>query len=190
MRQKEFFDERALKWDHIVNHDPDKLDYIFNIINLNKNDNVLDVGTGTGVLIPYIHKVIGEQGKITAIDLSDKMLDVAREKFSFKNVKYIQNDVNNLEIKKEYDAIICYSVFPHFIDKEVTIKHLSEGLKDKGKLVICHSQSRDAINNLHKKAGEEVKEDNLPTMDKIKEMFNKVNLKVQRIIDNDEMFLI
>ena len=63
-------------------------------------------------------------------------------------------------------------------------------MKDGGKLAICHSQSREAINNLHKKVSKVVEEDNLPTIDVIKGYFKNSNLKIIVEIDNDEMFVI
>jgi ubiquinone/menaquinone biosynthesis C-methylase UbiE len=190
-RHKEFFDEMAHRWDETVHHDPAKLELFFEAIQIKKGQTVLDVGTGTGVLIPYIYRYTGDKGKIRAIDLSSGMLQRAKEKYSFQNVEYIQGDVMDLSMEDyKHDAILCYSVFPHFLDQQATVSHLAKGLNHGGKLVICHSQSRDAINNLHRDAGENVKKDHLPPMDDIAAMMEQSGLKIKERIDNENMFFI
>jgi demethylmenaquinone methyltransferase/2-methoxy-6-polyprenyl-1,4-benzoquinol methylase len=189
-RNKEFFDRMAEKWDGIVQHDPGKLRRIFDYIGLEPRQRVLDVGTGTGVLIPYIRQAVGAKGTMVAVDFSGKMLGIAREKYAWDNVRYLQADVEKLRLNNEYDGIICYSVFPHFTNQERTVRHLANGLKKSGKLVICHSQSREAINNLHKTGDEAVKEDLLPTMDQLRRMMEKAGLSVGKQIDGEDIFFI
>lgn len=181
----------AEKWDTVCHHDKDKIQYILNFLNIQNGVKVLDVGTGTGILLPFLAKQVGEQGKVIAIDVSDKMLEVAQRKYSYNNVSFVCDDVLEADLPIGYfDIIICYSVFPHFQDKQFAIKAISKYLKPDGMFAICHSQSRDAINNLHKNASEAVAEDNLPSIHVIKEYFEDLALETIVEIDNDEMFVI
>lgn len=189
--QQEFFNNVAYNWDKMCNHDMKKVEYILELIGIQEGSYVLDVGTGTGVLIPSLSKRVTNSGHIKAVDIADKMIEVAKQKNIYENVVFECKDV--LEYKgdeKYYDHIICYSMFPHFRNKEEAIKSLSKKLKVGGKLTICHSQSRKAINNLHKSANEIVKEDNLPTLEIIKEYFLSANLKVIKEIDSEELFVV
>ena len=190
LRQKEFFDRAAEKWDETVHHNPDKLKVIFGYIGLEEGQRVLDVGTGTGVLIPYMHQAIGAKGAIAAVDFSGKMLDIARKKYPFGNIEYLQADVEKLRLDNEYDGIICYSVFPHFTDQEKVVQHLASGLKKSGQLVVCHSESREAINKRHQRESEEVRECRLPTMDQLRRMMEKAGLSVEKQIDSGDIFFI
>lgn len=190
--KKEFFDERASEWDEMTLHELEKLEYIVELLSLKPGQIVLDVGSGTGVMIPYLRHYIRDTGKIVAVDFSEKMIEIAKSKFStqeYKNVEFLVQDVNNTPMNYEYDAILCYSCFPHFSNKAATVKHLAKGLKKGGKLMIAHSESRDAINNLHKDTAE-VSADFLPTMREIAKMMESSGLKVIDKIDNDEMFII
>lgn len=53
----------------------------------------LDVCTGTGDLIDYLLPLVGPQGQVDGLDFSEKMLDVARERFAQQpQVSLIQGD--------------------------------------------------------------------------------------------------
>lgn len=191
MTQKEFFNSMAEKWDTICHHDSDKINTILNLADIKKESRVLDVGTGTGVMIPLIHTRIDDSGEILAIDVSDKMLEVARRKYNYVNVKFIEGDILDISLDTCYfDFIICYSVFPHFADKQLAINRMSKFLKNGGKIVICHSQSREEINNLHRKASDAVCEDNLPDTSTIADYFGKAGLNTIVKVDNSEMFIV
>ncbi|RKD33789.1 class I SAM-dependent methyltransferase [Thermohalobacter berrensis] len=190
MKHKEYFNSIAEKWDDMVEHNKQKLNILFKHINIEKGESVLDVGTGTGVLIPYIHNFVGNNGEIYAIDLSEKMIEIAKKKYDFKNVKYFQGDVNKLNMENDFNSILCYSVFPHFPKKEDTINNLAKGLKRNGKLVIFHSQSREKINSIHKNIGGTVANDLLPPVDEIANMMMRAGLDVEKQIDNSDMFFI
>jgi len=67
---------------------------------------VLDIGAGTGL---FSSVLLGKYPKasITLIDLSDKMLAVARERFSdYPNFNYIVDDYTQYDFKRKYDIII------------------------------------------------------------------------------------
>ena len=48
-----------------------------------------------------------------------------------------------------FDAIVCYSTFPHFHDKPLALRNMHDLLRKGGKVFICHTASRDHINNIH-----------------------------------------
>ncbi len=96
----------------------------------------MDVGCGTGVLVPYIIDKIGKSGNIVGLDFAEKMLEKAREKFpekDFPNVSFVCQDIMECDFKKIFDFVICYSVFPHFFDKKQVVKKMASFLKPEGK---------------------------------------------------------
>lgn len=191
--KKAFFDKRAEEWDEMNPHDSKKLERIVKLLLLQVAQTVLDVGSGTGIMTPYLQRYLGEKGTIIAVDYSDKMIEVSKQKYpprEYPNVKFLLQDVNEIPLNQQYDAILCYSCFPHFIDQKATIQHLAKGLKNGGRLMIAHSEGRSAINNLHKDAGEEVSKDFLPPIKEIAKMMESAGLTIILEIDNDEIFII
>ncbi|GAU78871.1 class I SAM-dependent methyltransferase [Fusibacter sp. 3D3] len=188
---KDYFNSKAELWDNIVDHDLKKVQRIIDLVEIKKGDKILDVGTGTGVLIPVLQACVGDQGQITAIDIAEKMIEVAKRKFDYSNVEFVVGDVLEKGVSdSDFDCIICYSMFPHFEDKKAAISTLAKHLKKNGKLVICHSQSRDAINHLHQEIPGPVQEDRLPSMDILKQMFESADINVSLEIDDEELFVI
>lgn len=154
---KEYFDRLAASWDEKFKPDCAKLEYILKIPGNISGRYILDVGTGTGVLVPFLHNA---DCSIDAIDISEKMLNAARAKFG-ETANFFAADMQVAELNQAYDLIICHNVYPHFRDKYQTLKNIKKHLQPDGKLLIAHSASREEINNRHR-ANEEVKADVLP----------------------------
>lgn len=191
MNSREFFNSMADEWDSFVNHDENKIRSILGQVSLKSGDKVLDVGTGTGVMIPYLREIVGEGGRITAIDISENMIRVAESKFNFGNVAFIAGDVLVTGLPEGgFDCVLCYSMFPHFNYKKAAVLKLAGYLKKGGKLVIAHSQSRDAINGVHREASEAVRDDELPPAEIIMGYFTNAGLDTAVVTDNEDMFVL
>jgi ubiquinone/menaquinone biosynthesis C-methylase UbiE len=188
-----FFDRLAGGWDESTDYHPSKLERIVRLLGLEPGDTVLDVGCGTGVMVPYLLERVGENGGIIAVDISPKMIEVARGKFppeEYPNVEFIVADVNEMRWESDSEAVLCYSCFPHFRDQRATIRHLSRGLKTGGTLAVAHSESRGAINAMHASGPEEVRDDYLPPAGEVAEMMTDAGLEVTETIDDEEMFVV
>ncbi len=85
---------------------------------------------------------------------------------------------------------MCYSMFPHFEDKEAAIRILARYLKKDGRFVICHSQSREVINNLHNNEMGLVQSSVLQQAEQIARYYNQAGLETVTIIDNEDMFVV
>ncbi|MHA1618427.1 MAG: class I SAM-dependent methyltransferase, partial [Promethearchaeota archaeon] len=189
----EFFNTRAEDWDNIVTHIPEKVAYIVNLLEISPEARILDVGTGTGILIPYLSSKLSSKGEITAIDYSEGMITVASQKYpktEYPRVSFLVQDAYEAPMTAQYDVIVCYSCFPHFPDKPKILAHFVQGLAPGGKFMIAHSDSRDGINNIHKDASDTVTEDNLPPMQEMIDMAEKVGLKIRNTIDSADYFIL
>ena len=176
---KDYFNEKAKEWDSIVKHDEKKVSFIVNALGINLGDTVLDVGCGTGVLIPYLQD---KCKRVLAVDEAEKMIEAAKGKYSFPNVEFQAVSFENVTGK--FDKIIMYSMFPHFTDQSAAIKHAAALLKHKGRLMVAHSQSRDEINDLHNEMNAR-----LPNADGFAKLFKAAGLKTVKAVDNADMFV-
>ena len=142
-----FFDTMAERWDAVCVHDPGKIRTILDRTNLRQNARILDVGCGTGILESYLLPY--EPRQIVAIDIAGQMIEKARVKYpDHPLIEFLQEDAISYE-GKGFDYIILYSAYPHFMRPERLIEHMSDLLVPGGKLVICHSESKEKINTHH-----------------------------------------
>jgi len=190
-KQKDFFDEKAKVWDEITVHNLEKVQYITKLLGIKSDDRILDIGTGTGIMIPFYEKYLVD-GSVVAVDYSGKMVEVARSKYPEKDhplVSYMVSDVYELKYDAEFDLVVCYSCFPHFVDQPLAVKILSKALRKGGSLVVAHSDSAKKINGTHMNAGVEIKNDFLPSMELLKQMMEERGLSVTFERDDENYFI-
>lgn len=91
------------------------IDYIKQYLN-NKTINVLDIGTGSGCIAITLKKEL-EQSNVTAVDISNEALEVAKENAKLNNVdiNFIKSDVFE-NVKDKYNVIISNP--PYIKDNE------------------------------------------------------------------------
>ena len=98
----------------------------------------LDIGCGSGILTFELAKYYD---RVVAVDISEKMLEIAREKRSAPNIEYIQMDASDLEFEIQFDLIVSASTFHH-------LKHLPSTLQSIKKLlnilIVALSRSKQA----------------------------------------------
>lgn len=185
MNNKEFFNSVAYKWDDMCHHSDSKIRKIINLSYIKEGAKILDIGTGTGILISYLLEKYPKE--IVALDIAENMIEVAKSKYKEENLRFVVNDILDFT-EGDFDYIFIYSAYPHFPNKDKLINHLSKLLKSGGKLIIAHSDSKEKINKIHANK-EEVKEDRLlPAVENAKTINRYLN--VDKIIDNEEMYYI
>lgn len=189
-KQKGFFNEKAGIWDQMTVHDPEKVRYITELLGIRGDETILDIGTGTGIMIPFYEKYLVD-GKIVAVDYSEKMIEMARSKYPEEHhkVSYLVSDLYDLKFNEEFDLVVCYSCFPHFVNQPLAIEVLSRALSKGGRLVVAHSDSAQKINGVHMSGGVEISNDFLPSMERLRRMMNDSGLSVCFERDDDSYFI-
>lgn len=150
---KEFFDRLAPNWDSMCSHDSGKIETILNLVTIPENAKILDIATGTGVLVPFLLERNPET--IIGVDLSEEMIRRAKMKFDDPRVSFHVCDFYNSSLAEgPFDIAVIYSVYPHFEDKQGLSRKLADELAGGGRFVVAHSENRHKINSRH--SGDEV----------------------------------
>ena len=100
-----------------------------------RNKSVIDIGTGIGNAIPHL---AGRFSHVVGVDISDKMVEVAKEKQKFENVHFFVRNATNLEeFHGKFDVAVAVNsiIAPGIKDLEKMIAETYSVLKSGGKLV-------------------------------------------------------
>jgi len=122
---------------------PERLSRIVAAAEIEKGASVLDVGTGSGILIPLIQQY--EPGKIHACDLSREMLKQVQTKHSGIETHWC--DVRDLTLPDHSLDVVCINAcYANIADKPGAFRLLARIVKPAGKVVISHPLGKDFIN--------------------------------------------
>jgi ubiquinone/menaquinone biosynthesis C-methylase UbiE len=139
---REWFQEWANEYDNTlgkVTRHHKLLDLVVNLSGIKRNDRILDIGCGTGLLsLKFLHKT---DCTITAIDNSSEMLRIFQEKIEKFNltgkIHCEQKPAEDMNFKPDQFHIIASTVALHHVKfKEPVIKKIYDFLKDGGRFVI------------------------------------------------------
>lgn len=119
---------------------------VLEIILAQNKDNfkLLDIGCATGQTLNSIMQLF-DNVKLTGIDKSEKMLEIARKKN--KKIKYLNKNIEDFNINEKFDFIICTHSFPYYNNKIEVVKKVSDLLENDGKAVFIQA----SINSFYDK---------------------------------------
>jgi len=193
MSRKKYFNEAAKTWDERF-YTPTLSSFLEKLVpqfGLEPGQHILDVGTGTGVLIPYLIEAVGPAGSVTAIDYSEKMVQICKTKYShLRNVKVSLKDIEKDALPAEsFDAVICFGVFPHLQNKEKALVNMNHTLRRGGILIIAHALSSKELKHHHNRASSHVANDGLPEETEMVRLLKRAGFVVSRIRDEPGCYL-
>ena len=99
------------------------------------NFNILDLGCGGGLVCEPLARL---GANITGIDFVKQNIIAAKKhaKKTNANIEYLHQNINNLKLKKKYDAVLILEVLEHIEDWKKIIINVKKLLKPRGKIII------------------------------------------------------
>jgi demethylmenaquinone methyltransferase/2-methoxy-6-polyprenyl-1,4-benzoquinol methylase len=108
-------------------------------LGLRPGASVIDVACGTGLNFPLIQEVIGPEGRIVGVDLTDAMLARAQDRIAasgWSNVSLVQADAAAYEFPAGVDAILSTYALTQVPGCAEVIAHGAAALSGGGRLVV------------------------------------------------------
>jgi len=189
--RKDFFDRHASSWDRDLAYGSktDRVREVVRWFKLSEDDSVLDVGTGAGILLPFIREAIGPKGRLVGMDFSFKMLEKAKTRPACGNRSIVNAGVQAIPFRSDlFDQVTCFSAFPHFPDKSRALLEMVRVLRSEGMLSIAHLHSVEEINQFHRAVGGPVARDFLPHPERIRSLMKDSGLDGVSIINQPGKF--
>ena len=145
--QKSYWDNTAShKWikeyDSIKFRLKEVTGHFFEFLPKLDNLKILDVGCGTGETLSYLSRILDKNSKITAIDISQSMIEFAKNKLSaqsnFHQYDFIVDDAQTHTFNKNYyDLLISRFGMMFFSNPLLAFKNLYYSLKKGGEIFFC-----------------------------------------------------
>jgi ubiquinone/menaquinone biosynthesis C-methylase UbiE len=186
-----YFNDKARMWDEIMTEkDASRLEAMAARLDIKPGTTVLDVGTGTGVFVPFLLKKTGQEGNLVCLDYAEEMLKLARAKGFKGNISYICADIEDSRLTANFfDAVVCYSSFPHIKNKPRALDEINRITKAGGQLIICHTSSRENINQTHRGIPL-VSDDLLPEENEARRMLSTAGFNNIKIEDREDSYFV
>ena len=108
-------------------------------LGLRPGDTVVEIACGTGLNFSLIEQVIGPEGRIVGVDLTDAMLAQAQhrtETNGWSNVSLVQADAAEFEFGTEVDAILSTYALSHVAECGDVIARGAAALSRGGRWVV------------------------------------------------------
>jgi len=108
-------------------------------LRLGPGGSVVDVACGTGLNFPLIEHVIGPNGRIVGVDLTDAMLAQAQHRIEtngWSNVSLVQADAAEFDFPTEVDAILSTYALSQVPECGDVIAHGAAALSHGGRWVV------------------------------------------------------
>ena len=187
---RKFFNDKASTWDQSIrNNDPLQLTALAKRLQIKPNSWILDVGTGTGVFIPYIKNSMNGSGRIICVDYAINMLHQAQKKKLSSDIAFICSEIETLHLfSNTFDTVVCYSTFPHFHDKLSALGNIHRMMKLGADLYICHTASSQTINAIHRSIPD-FSDHLIPDQGQMEKLLQAVGFIEVAVCDTDNSYL-
>jgi len=140
-----------------------------------KEDKILEIGCGPGLWTDLVAK---RCARLTAIDISEKMIENAKENSNQRNITYINCDVLDFETNKKFNKIFSIRVIEYI--KKKLFKKIRNFLIPNGELVII-TKTRNSLWDFYKRLKKIIKYYNSNSFNEVRQYSWYANPSIKQI---------
>ena len=175
--KREFFNHLAATWDKMPRSKPMEAG-IRNFVQcayLSGAKNILDVGCGTGILVPFLLNAYPRTRLILELDYAEEMLARNRAKYSDRRLVRLLGDATNLPLPDgSIDVVLCFNAAPHLGKGEAAFQDLFRVLAPGGVIAVGHLRSSIEMNQFHENLQGPIHHDYLPPARELADIFSSL----------------
>jgi SAM-dependent methyltransferase len=185
--KRAFFDELAPRWESVKPADASARGAVrgLSLLGPLEGRTVVDLGCGTGLLEGHLLPLVGD-GRIVAIDFSERMLELARARHGSDRVTWLCRDVLETGLPAgSADAVLCFDAFPHFPDPAGTMGEVARWLREAGTFLLWHDIGREELARVHGDGPPPIRQDLLIPVESLAEIVADAGLVVDRAEEDE-----
>jgi putative heme-binding domain-containing protein len=144
--------------------DVERTDELIKALDIPEGARVADLGAGTGYFTWRLAQQVGSRGKVVAIDIQQKMLDLAAETVKahhMTNVEYVLAGESDPKLPpRSFDLVFIGHAYHEFADPETTMSAVKRSLAPGGRLVVVEYAKENPTapaSSLHKMSFDEMR---------------------------------
>jgi len=119
-----------------------------------KGEICVDLGSGRGTDVLRLADIVGDEGFVFGIDVTDEMINKAKKnalKFNVKNVSFIKSDLERIKLDDAAaDLVISNCTINHVNDKKAVWSEIYRILKKNGRFVVSDIYSLAEVPDQYK----------------------------------------
>lgn len=192
MSDFDFFDALAPHWDASETEStPEKVAEMLARMGVEQGMSVLDLGTGTGVLLSEMARRVGSGGRIVAVDGSAGMLAIAKEKTQglVPAPEFLQIDFEIEPVEGLFDRVLLYCVYPHLHEPLATLRRLVDtNLTPSGSVMIAFPTDAAFIDAIH--AHRHADSDRCPTPLELADFLAGAGFRTRVLADEEHAYIV
>lgn len=100
-------------------------------------ERVLDVACGTGIVARLAADLVGEKGRVAAVDINPGMLATARSLSAEKSIEWYESNAEDIPLTNDsFDVVMCQLGLQFFQDRLAALREMRRVLSPGGRLLI------------------------------------------------------
>src|SRR5262245_57503352 len=116
-------------------------------LKIKEGDTVCDLGCGNGFYTLRLAKLVGERGRVIAVDIQREMLELLKDRAKEEKVANIEPILGTLvdpKVKeKSVDLVLLVDVYHEFSHPEHMLSAIRKSLKPKGRIALVEFRAED-----------------------------------------------
>lgn len=125
----------------------ERTDAMIAALELPKGARVADLGAGTGFYTWRLAEAVGPSGRVSAVDVQPKMLEIAAQsarQHGLSNVEFVQATERDPRLApRAYDMVFIANAYHEFSEPEVVMREVRQALKPGGRLFVLEYKAEN-----------------------------------------------
>jgi ubiquinone/menaquinone biosynthesis C-methylase UbiE len=162
-------------------------------LHLKPGDVVCDLGCGNGFYTLKLAKLVGDKGKVVAVDIQREMLELLKDRAAEEKITNIEPVLGTVVDPKlpagSLDLVLLVDVYHEFSNPEEMLAAIRKSLKPSGRIALAEFRAEDPnvpIKPLHKMSKAQIMKEFPPNGFKLVEEFDKLPWQHLMFFERDD----